>query len=505
MSLPTHSKTKSFVVATALCFASVAIFAACSDTPALRADAPAAEPVAKPEPPKKTTASTDTPANAFARLLLAIDARDWSGVRNAMAQDVVTDYSSLFGAPPATAPSDDIVAQWRTMLSPLDATQHLLGTVAVEEKGSEATVVASVRGYHYAHGIAAGSEWMVAGQYTAKLGKTDAGWKLTALRLDTHQQTGNRALLSQAARRVRRASSGTDGVILEPVRFTSLGERLAGHLYLPAKRKGPVQGVVVLGSWTTVKEQMASTYARKLAEKGYAALAFDTRGYGESAGEPRNTESPTGKMADVQAAARFLASHPAVAGDGVGALGICAGAGYVAGAAAGDAPITSVALVAPWLHDAEMVKAVYGGTEGVAKRMAAAKQARAQFEATGKPTYVPAASAKDERAAMFGPFDYYLNPKRGAVAAWPNQFAVMAWADWLSFDPHPHAEALAQPVVMVHSEKAALPQGAKRFFSGLKGKKEAHWIEGSQFHFYDDPATVDAAVAHVAKHLGSTL
>lgn len=450
------------------------------------------------------TASDDV-KNSFARFLKAIDARDWAGVRAEMAPEVYTDYQNLFGAAPGVAPADGIVQQWKTLLGPLDATQHLLGTPAVHVDGDRATLDVSVRGYHYAHGIEGGDEWMVAGQYNTVFERTKAGWKLTSLRLDTHAQTGNRALLGKAAARVHPLPA-VDGVKTELVRFSSHGERLAGHLYLPADAKGPVPGVVVLGSWTTVKEQMAGLYAQRLAQQGYAALAFDPTGHGESAGALRNTESPTTKIEDVQAAAAYLAHHPAVAGEnGVNALGICAGAGYVAGAAAqaSKAPhsnIKSVALVAPWLHDSELVEAIYGGKAGVDERLAAGRAARTAFEQTGVVKYVPAVSTEDKSAAMFGPFAYYLSKDRGAIDAWPNQFAVMAWTDWLTFNPHPFAADLKQPVLIVHSEQAAIPDGARRFYSALSGEKRAHWMSGDQFDFYDTPATVDEAVGEVVKH-----
>jgi uncharacterized protein len=36
-----------------------------------------------------------------------------------------------------------------------------------------------------------------------------------------------------------------------------------------------------MGSWLTVKEQIATTYARRLAERGYTGFVFDFSGFGE--------------------------------------------------------------------------------------------------------------------------------------------------------------------------------------------------------------------------------
>jgi hypothetical protein len=40
--------------------------------------------------------STTNPADTFTQMLHAIDAKDWDGVRNAFADRVTMDYSSLF-------------------------------------------------------------------------------------------------------------------------------------------------------------------------------------------------------------------------------------------------------------------------------------------------------------------------------------------------------------------------------------------------------------------------
>jgi fermentation-respiration switch protein FrsA (DUF1100 family) len=58
--------------------------------------------------------------------------------------------------------------------------------------------------------------------------------------------------------------------------FQSGGETLVGNLYLPEGDE-PAGLVVAVGPLTSVKEQAAGTYAQAMAERGYAALAFDYR------------------------------------------------------------------------------------------------------------------------------------------------------------------------------------------------------------------------------------
>ena len=295
----------------------------------------------------------------------------------------------------------------------------------------------------------------------------------------------------------------------ERVTFAGDAAKLTGHLFLPdiagSDVAAPAHGVVVAGTWTSVKEQMADRYAEQLARRGYTALSFDFTGYGESAGEPRNYESPELKVRDLQAAADFLTGHPAVEGGHVGALGVCAGAMYVSAFAAEDPRVRSLALVAPWLHDRRICEENYGGPEGIAAKKAAAAEARRRYEETGEVAYVPVVSGSDPDAAMPFDIDFYLNPGRGGIPQWPNRFAIMAWTGWLDFDAVALAPKVTAPVLLVHSEDAAIPDGARRFHDGLGGPREVLWTEGVQFDFYDQSPQVDVAAGAAAEHFARTL
>jgi uncharacterized protein len=192
------------------------------------------------------------------------------------------------------------------------------------------------------------------------------------------------------------------GSRVEAVAFRSGDATLAGNFYMPAgvadTDRLPVS--VVTGTWTSVKEQMADRYAAKLAERGVAGLSFDFTGFGASGGEPRDLESPARKARDIHYAVSFLRKHPAVDPARIGCLAICASAGYAVTNAIDDPPVSLLALVAPWLHDAALVRDVYGGDDGVRERIRAGTAARERYERSGVVEYVPAADADDPRAAM---------------------------------------------------------------------------------------------------------
>ncbi len=103
--------------------------------------------------------------------------------------------------------------------------------------------------------------------------------------------------------------------------------------------------VVVSHPGGGVKEQAAGTYARKLAERGFVTIAYDASYQGESTGEPRQLENPYVRTEDVSAVIDYLDTQPYVDKDKIGAMGICAGAGYTANAAINDHRIKAVGTV----------------------------------------------------------------------------------------------------------------------------------------------------------------
>jgi uncharacterized protein len=200
--------------------------------------------------------------------------------------------------------------------------------------------------------------------------------------------------------------------VTNPVSFTSSGEALVGRLVVPAGLpSGRLPAVVIVGGQTCVKEQMAERYAHRLAEHGYAGLAFDFRGFGESGGRPRDYESPGRKVEDLRSALSFLADRPLVDPGRLAALGIGAGAGYVAVEAAGDPRVAALVLVAPGLQDGQIVQDRYGGAEGVAERRARGEAARRRYEHTGQVDYEPIVSPGDSPGVV----GFFLNPDRGGI------------------------------------------------------------------------------------------
>ena len=277
--------------------------------------------------------------------------------------------------------------------------------------------------------------------------------------------------------------------------FENEGATLAGTLYLPEGHDGSqLPTVVVTGAWTTVEEQMPATYAAEMVERGFAAVTFDFRGWGKSGDLPqgvRFVESPEAKTSDIRAAFDFVATLPEVDPAQINGLGICASAGYMIDAVAGNDLVNRIGLVAPWLQNEELVNMVYGGPEGV----------QGLIDLGREGGIIPAAGPAGTEGVLM-PFDgYYADPELGAIPEYDNRWNNAGWEGWLTYHPADNAARLDKPLAIVHSEAAAIPQGVQAFLNGFVGDATLQMLEDvTQFDFYHNEEDVTRAADTMADH-----
>jgi uncharacterized protein len=284
----------------------------------------------------------------------------------------------------------------------------------------------------------------------------------------------------------------------EPFVFASGDDRLVGVLCLPAGR--PVAAVVTTGPLTSVKEQATGAYARALAARGFAALAFDHRSFGESEGDPRQFENPRGKARDVSAAVSALEADERTRDLPVVAVGICAGGGYMARAVADDQRIAAFAGVAGVYPDARaFARSSPQEYQAAIDRGVAAEQ---RWRDTGKAETIPAVAPDGGDVAMplREAYEYYGTP-RGSVDNYTNAFAVQSLAYTTPFDAQQAAGRLQVPFLLVHSEHALAPPLAREFYASVHTPRSELWLESQgQIDFYDDARLIDPAADAIAEH-----
>jgi len=112
------------------------------------------------------------------------------------------------------------------------------------------------------------------------------------------------------------------GTERECVVLNSLGDKLAGTLFLPT-RTHPSPSLIVCHGAGDFKENYFEL-CEFLAEKGIASLAIDMHGHGASGGTRFHVKIDQW-VADVQAAINFLEGHPNIHSNKIGAFGLSSG------------------------------------------------------------------------------------------------------------------------------------------------------------------------------------
>ena len=287
----------------------------------------------------------------------------------------------------------------------------------------------------------------------------------------------------------------------QPFTFTSAGDRLVGVLYLPSEQ--PVAVVVTTGPLTSVKEQATGAYARALAERGFAAVAFDHRTFGESEGEPRQFENPEGKADDVRAAVTALGADDRTRGLPVVAVGVCAGGGYMAKAVADDRRISAFAGVAGYYSDGAAFAESSPDAYKEANDRGLAAERRWRETGAAETIAAVAPDGGDVAMPLREAYEYYGTP-RGAVDNYTNAFAVQSLAYTTPFDAQEAASRIEVPFLLIHSEHALAPPLARNFYARVSTPKSELWLQSQgQIDFYDDPRLIDPAADAIAERFAT--
>lgn len=134
--------------------------------------------------------------------------------------------------------------------------------------------------------------------------------------------------------------------VREDVTFSSQGVTCAGWLYRPGGVTNPPI-VVLAHGFGAFRELRLDAYASRFAEAGYAALVFDYRYWGASAGQPRRVLDVAAQQADWRAAVAHARSLEGVDSSRVVGWGSSFGGGHVLDLASRDHDLAAAIVQVP--------------------------------------------------------------------------------------------------------------------------------------------------------------
>ncbi len=321
--------------------------------------------------------------------------------------------------------------------------------------------------------------------------------------------------MEQAAQTDHYTFQLSDKVTRQKVAFKNrYGITLSGDLYLPKNvSTKPLAALAISGPFGAVKEQSSGLYANTMAERGFAALAFDPSYTGESSGEPRNVASPDINTEDFSAAVDFLGLQSSVDRNRIGIIGICGFAGFSLNAAAVDKRIKAVATTSMYDMSRVMARGYFDKLtiEERTKMLEQMSEQRWKDAEKGETSYgprnLPEKLVGNEPKFVKEYFDYYRTP-RGFHPRSLNSTGAWTATNALSFMNMPLLtyikEIAPRPVLLIAGEKAHSRYFSEDAYRAAAGPKELVIVPNAvHVDLYDrlDVIPFDKLAAFFREHL----
>jgi pimeloyl-ACP methyl ester carboxylesterase len=289
------------------------------------------------------------------------------------------------------------------------------------------------------------------------------------------------------------------------VRFPSGDTTLVGWHY-PGTNGGCV---IMAGGLAVTKEPGTDLFAGRFHHAGFAVLAFDYRGFGESGGQPRQVARIGEQHADLQAAIEFARTLPEVDPTKLAIWGFSASGGHVFPVAARN-PELAAAIAQTPLADAPAVapNAIRHQTALGSLRFTA----RAVLDALGgvfgrRPLLVPLAGEPGTVTPLTTPDalngDRALNPDN-RYPDWRQEVAARSALRLGFYRPGRFASRVECPLLVLacDDDGVALPEPAVRAGQRARSGEVVRLAGGHYEPFMDGhERAVEAQLAFLRRHL----
>ena len=276
--------------------------------------------------------------------------------------------------------------------------------------------------------------------------------------------------------------------------FPAADDRLAS----PAGRPALVMAHGLGGT----KDSGLEPFAEAFAAAGLEVLAFDYRGFGESAGEPRQRVSLAGQVEDYRAAIGAAAALPGVDPGRIVLWGISLAGGHVLSVAAGRTDVAAVVAAVPMVDG--LAAAVHATRShkplelaratgiGIASKIAAARGRDSRM--------MPVVARPGEVGALTlpGALEDYLSI---AGPTWRNEIAAEVSLELGTRAPARAAKDISCPVLVqiADFDRSAPPHASAK--AAFAAQAEVRHYPGDHFDLFPGKPFHEAAVKHAVSFL----
>ena len=274
--------------------------------------------------------------------------------------------------------------------------------------------------------------------------------------------------------------------------FLSQGTECAVRVYRPtAETKAPTPVIVMAHGFGAVRALRLYSYAERFAAAGYAVAVFDYRGFGDSAGMPRQLLDVPMQHQDWRAALAYARTLPGIDSERVVAWGTSFAGGHVISIAGQGEPLAAIIVQVPHVSGPAAVRAT-GLLPSLRVGIVAIRDQISAWTGRG-PVYVNSAGHPGETAIMTTPdavpgMDKLIATSGLKLGDYPTNVAARIVLKIGFYSPRKWARGVTCPaLVQIADEDAITPQHVAEATAARMAAPTVHVYSGGHFDPYVEP------------------
>lgn len=288
----------------------------------------------------------------------------------------------------------------------------------------------------------------------------------------------------------------------------SEGTECAMRIYQPAEQHTSVPVIVMAHGFGAVRALRLYAYAEQFAAAGYAVAVFDYRGFGDSAGTPRQVLDVPMQHQDWRAALAYARTVPGIDPNRVVAWGTSFAGGHVISVAGQGEPLAAIIAQVPHVSGPAAVRAtgllpsLRVGIVGIRDQISAWKgRGPVYVDSTGRPGQTAVMTSPDAVPGM----DKLITESGLKVGDYPANVAARIVLKIGLYSPKRWARGVTCPaLIQIAEEDAVTPRHVAEATAARMAAPTVRVYAGGHFDPYVEPlftAVIADQLAFLREHV----